>query len=60
MNRSVIKLKRTNVQRKRDALITAGVAPSGFGKRKPAQPHRDRKHEAARGERKHKKRWGPE
>ncbi len=31
MKRSAIKLERTNVQRKRDALIAAAVAPSGFG-----------------------------
>jgi hypothetical protein len=60
MKRPLIKLKRTNAQRKRDALIAAAVAPSRFGKRMPAQPHRDRKHEAARGERKHKKGWESE
>lgn len=57
MKKTTLKLKRTNSQRKRDALIAAGVAPSRFGQRKPAQPHRDRKFEAARGERKHKTGW---
>ena len=57
MRKTRIKIKRSNVVRKREALIAAGVAPSHFGKRKPGQPHRDRKHEAARGERKHKGIW---
>lgn len=57
MNKDTPKLKRGNAQRKRDALVHAGIAPSRFGKRKPAQVHRDRKREATRGARKHKKRW---
>ncbi len=57
MTRVRVKIPRTHAQRRRDALIAAGVAPSGFGKRKAAQPHRDRKHAAARGERKHKRPW---
>ena len=57
MKKQTVRLPRTPAQRKRDALIAAGVAPSSFGKRKPAQLHRDRKREAARGERKHRKAW---
>lgn len=57
VKKSVTKLKRTNAQRRRDALVAAGVAPSRFGLRKPAQAHRDRKREKARGQRKHKKSW---
>jgi hypothetical protein len=51
------KTRRSNEQRKGDALVAAGIAPSRFGKRKPGQPHRDRQHAAARGERKHKRPW---
>lgn len=57
MKRAVISKKGRNVQRKRDALVAAGVAPSQFGKRKATQPHRDRKHAVARGARKHKRPW---
>ncbi|MHB1540057.1 MAG: hypothetical protein ACYCV6_10935 [Steroidobacteraceae bacterium] len=57
MKHTRIKLQPTPAQRKRDALVRAGIAPSRFGRRKPAQPHRDRKREAARGERKHGKDW---
>ena len=57
MRKQTVRLKRTQAQRKRDALIAAGVAPSAFGKRKPTQPHRDRKREAASGGRKHRKEW---
>ncbi len=57
MRKQTVRLQRTPAQRKRDALIAAGVAPSRFGKRKPTQPHRDRKREAVRGERKHRKEW---
>lgn len=57
MKSSRTKIPRNNGQRKREALLAAGIAPSQFGKRKPAQPHRDRKHEAARGQRKHNGDW---
>ena len=58
MKKARIRIPRTNAQRKRDALPAAGVAPSQFGRRAVAQPHRDRKQAAARGERKHKRPWG--
>lgn len=57
MTKVRIKIPRTPAQRKRDALIAAGVAPSQFGKHKAGQPHRDRKRAAVRGERKHKRPW---
>ncbi len=56
MTRTRIKLTRPAAQRRRDALVRAGIAPSGFGRKKPAQPHRDRKREAARGEGKNNRR----
>lgn len=52
-----IEVSRTNGERRRDALIAAGVAPSGFGQRKASRAHRDRKKADARGERKHKAVW---
>ena len=58
MKKIRIRIVRPNAQRKREALIAAGVAPSQFGRRAAAQPHRDRKQAAARGERKHKRPWG--
>ena len=57
MKQARIKSQRTTAQRKRDALVRAGIAPSRFGRRQSVQPHRDRKREAARGERKHGKDW---
>ncbi len=57
MKQARIKSQRTPAQRKRDALVRAGIAPSRFGRRQSVQPHRDRKREAARGERKHGKDW---
>ena len=57
MTKVRVKILRTQAQRKRDALIAAGIAPSGFGKRKAAQAHRDRKRAGARGERRHKRPW---
>jgi len=52
-----IAVSRSNGERRRGALIAAGVAPSSFGQRRASRPHRDRKKEAARGERKHKTAW---
>lgn len=52
-----MEVSRTNGQRRRDALIAAGFAPSNFGQRKASRPHRNRKKAEARGERKHKGTW---
>jgi len=57
VKKSVIKLKRANVQRKRDAQVEASVALSRFGKRKPEQANRDRKRKAARDKREHQRHW---
>lgn len=51
------KIERNNSDRRRDALVAAGIPPSSFGRIKGGQAHRDRKKELARGERKHKGRW---
>lgn len=50
-------VQRSNGERRQDALVAAGIAPSNFGHRKASQPHRDRKKALARGERKHKTPW---
>jgi len=50
---------RTSAERKRAAPVAAGVAPSPFGRRRPAQPHCGRASVAVRGERKHPWPWRP-
>lgn len=57
MKTQTIHLNLSNSDRRRDALIAAGIAPSGFGQRRASRPHRDRKAAVARGERKHKNAW---
>mgnify|MGYP001152549404 CR=1 FL=1 len=52
-----ITIPRSNAERRRDALVAAGVSPSAFGQRRASRPHRDRKKALARGERKHKTPW---
>lgn len=52
-----LEVKRSNGERRRDALADAGIAPSSFGHRAASQKHRDRKRATARGERKHKNSW---
>jgi hypothetical protein len=47
----------TNGERRRKALVNAGVAPSAFGFRAASRTHLDRKAAERRGDRKHKKNW---
>jgi hypothetical protein len=52
-----IKVALTNGERRRKALVEAGIAPSAFAQRAASQTHRDRKAALRRGERKHKNAW---
>jgi hypothetical protein len=52
-----LEIQFSNADRRRKALVTAGVAPSTFGFRAASQAHRDRKAASRRGERKHKTAW---
>jgi hypothetical protein len=52
-----LEIEFSNSDRRRKALVNAGVAPSTFGFRVASQAHRDRKAASRRGERKHKSPW---
>lgn len=53
-----IEVEHSASDRRRAALVSAGVAPSHFGKKIPGRVHKDRKAASRRGERKHKAPWG--
>ena len=52
-----IEIEQSVGQRRRAALVSAGIAPSRFAQKISGRVHKDRKAATRRGERKHKTPW---
>lgn len=52
-----LRIELSDEQRRRAALVSAGIAPSKFGERLSSRTHKDRKAALRRGDRKHKSPW---
>lgn len=55
-----LKVQATDTERRRQALVAAGIAPSLFAKTPKPQVHRDKKKELKLGKVKHRAPWAHE